>query len=290
MDNEGANEFSEAATEEESVEDNGQNIDPASRARNKTVMLTPEVTGQLRALLNRENGSSKQSTPDNINPLSDILPPIGREEPASVVADPLEGIGRREATIQSGELPVLSGGHVQSATQNGEYHSEQSVADVSEEPHRSVMAKPVFAVNPAATANSVFNQQNTASARSVTSKIVGFLINFDDNEYGDVIEIRKGRWLLTSRPTDQGNYIIVDDPSISPLHAIIRATDSGSIQILDQLSEHGTGVISSGEEEEVDIAGTMVNVSHGDLVRFGLRYYIVCVVPEVSIPDAAEDA
>ena len=108
---------------------------------------------------------------------------------------------------------------------------------------------------------------------------MGFLITFDADQNGDVFEIRSGRWLLTSRPTDHGDYILVQDESISPLHAIIRASAEGKIQVLDQLSEFGTAVIRKGSDTEEDTTGTMVNVEHGDIVRFGKRKFVVCVVP-----------
>ena len=111
------------------------------------------------------------------------------------------------------------------------------------------------------------------------TKIVGFLISFDADQNGDVYEIRSGRWLLTSRPTDHGDYILIQDESISPLHAIIRATGEGRIQVLDQLSEFGTAVVRKGSEDEEDSTGTMVNVDHGDTVRFGKRKFTVCLVP-----------
>lgn len=119
------------------------------------------------------------------------------------------------------------------------------------------------------------------AARPAATKIVGFLVSMDKDKNGEVYEIRAGRWVLTSRPTDHGDYILIDDESISPLHAIIRATKDGKIQVLDQLSEHGSGVISVGSDEEEDAAGSTVTVAHGDTIRFGNRFFTVCMIPAI---------
>jgi hypothetical protein len=111
------------------------------------------------------------------------------------------------------------------------------------------------------------------------SKIIGFFISFDKSENGEVYEIRSGRYMLSSRSAGQEDYIIIQDESISALHAIVRATDDGKIQILDQLSEFGTGVTPLGKATEDDVSGSMVSVKHGDSVRFGKRKFIVCCVP-----------
>jgi pSer/pThr/pTyr-binding forkhead associated (FHA) protein len=129
-----------------------------------------------------------------------------------------------------------------------------------------------------------------APERSPKSRIVGFFISFDKLENGEVFEIRVGRWLLTSRTTDHGDNILIDDESVSPLHAIVRATSEGKLQVLDQLSEFGTGVTRVGSSNEDEVAGAMVNLSHGDKVRFGKRHFVVCIVPKVEKDSAADTA
>ncbi len=114
------------------------------------------------------------------------------------------------------------------------------------------------------------------------TKVMGFLVSFDKEAVGEIYEIRIGRWLITSRPTDHGDYLLVSDETVSPLHAILRATKEGKVQILDQLSEFGTGVTRAGQSEEVEITGSLETINHGDLVRFGQRHFVVCIVPQVS--------
>ena len=134
--------------------------------------------------------------------------------------------------------------------------------------------------------NAPAEQAKTATVPAVpvqkapASKVVGFLVSYDKDAHGEVYEVRAGRWLLTSRPTDHGDYILVNDESISPLHAIVRATKEGKIQVLDQLSEFGTGVIRAGAEQEEEVAGAMVGVDHGDSIRFGERFFVVVTIPK----------
>ncbi len=137
---------------------------------------------------------------------------------------------------------------------------------------------------PAAKAGSVIQ-----AAKPAATKIIGFLVSMDKDKNGEVYEIRAGRWVLTSRPTDHGDYILINDESISPLHAIIRATKDGKIQVLDQLSEHGSGVISVSSDEEEDAAGSTVTVEHGDTVRFGARFFTVCMIPAIRHIASSEE-
>lgn len=136
------------------------------------------------------------------------------------------------------------------------------------------------ATNPTPTATPMPEMTPPAGKKAApTTKIVGFLISYDENEFGEVFEIRAGRKLITSRPTDHGEYLLIDDPTVSPLHAILRATKEGKVQVLDQLSEYGTGVIRSGEEdEEIEVSGGLEEVFDGDVIRFGEREFHVCMV------------
>ena len=113
-------------------------------------------------------------------------------------------------------------------------------------------------------------------------RLVGLLVSYDVREEGEIFEIRSGRFLITSRPTDNGDYLLINDASVSPLHAIVRATEDGKIQVLDQLSEFGTGLRRSGGEEEEEVAGGLATVSHGDTVRFGKRLFVVVSIPKVQ--------
>jgi len=217
--------------EEVSKPDNSQGSLASSRARNKTVMLTPELTGQVRALLGGEGGKKPH------DPLADILPPASGSGSADSWHSPGAGATEKNPT-----------GPMQSPATGALPRGGQAI-------------------------------QARAAA---SSKIIGFLVSFDTSEFGEVFEIRVGRWLVSSRGTEHGDSILIADDSISPLHAILRATEDGKVQILDQLSEFGTGVQSAGSVEEKEVTGSMVDVGHGDKVRFGKRHFVVCVVPELE--------
>lgn len=263
--------------EEETGEEEAATTGTSSRARNRTVLLTPEITGQVRSMLGGGGEPARERTARD--PLADLLPPLsGTESPS-----PRPSKMFQESQPDYGsDLPSETGRAVEDdrdPTGKMRLSGQTRVQNVQPQP------APSFSVKPAARQQA----QSNVVARSPQSKIVGFLISFDHNKFGEVYEIRAGRWLLTSRPTDHGDYILIDDETISPLHAIIRATREGVVQILDQLSEYGTAVVSAGSTEEQEVTGSLVGVDHGDVVRFGERRFVVCMVPEVSIPSSGSD-
>ncbi len=263
--------------EEENGEEEAASTSTSSRARNRTVLLTPEITGQVRSMLG--GGSEQKRERGGRDPLADLLPPLAGNE--SSEPRPSQMFQESQSDYGS-DIPSETGlpSHEDDRDPTGKMRlgAQTQVHSVQPKP------APSFSVKPASTPAAA-----PAVMQAPKSKIVGFLVSFDNNEFGEVYEIRAGRWLLTSRPTDHGDFILIDDETISPLHAIIRATRDGAIQILDQLSEYGTAVISSGSDEEKEVTGSLVGVDHGDVVRFGERRFVVCRVPEVSLPSSEGD-
>lgn len=289
----------------------------ASRARNRTVMLTPEMTGQVRALLYQDQGEATPAADDaRRDPINELLPPVDwsrpdRQNPPAFGGDTArepnmatDDFGRDltpHADLERGERSGSTGKISQAPIQEALAH--QSAAPEAVRRQAPAAGGPGFSVNAASSGS---GRQNAAPAASPgigarrfgadprqqkpapTSRIVGFLISFDKEKNGEVHEIRAGRWLVTSRPTDQGEYLLIEDPSVSPLHAIVRATKDGKIEVLDQLSEFGTSVIKGGTGEEIDAAGVRVAVGHGDIVRFGERAFIICTVPKLASMDEDE--
>lgn len=113
------------------------------------------------------------------------------------------------------------------------------------------------------------------------TKLIGFLVSFDVEPNGEVSELRVGRWILTNKVVSDSNCVVVVDDSISQLHAIVRVTADGKVQILDQLSEVGTGITRVGSEEEEELVGAMALVGHGDKIRFGKRIFYLCLLPSI---------
>jgi hypothetical protein len=250
----------DAETEEESRNS------AASRARNKTVMLSPEIAGQVRAKISGDDSTAT-------DPFSQLLPPMG-DAPANGPA------------VSEKPKAMNSGVHTEKSDEWG-----QRVGASFAAPSTPPAAPQFLKSEPAAPVAERTNfSVNKSAARRVEqqprgSKIIGFMVSFDKDENGEVFEIGAGRWLLTSRPTDHGEFILINDESISPLHAIIRATSEGKVQVLDQLSEFGTGVTKAGEDEEVEVAGSMIAVGHGDTVRFGKRVFTIVMVPVPAAND-----
>ena len=118
-----------------------------------------------------------------------------------------------------------------------------------------------------------------SAARAVREEmppIVGFIVSYDRHASGEVYELRLGRWIVSSSATMSDNFLVIDDESISQNHATLRIKSGTDIQLIDQFSEHGTGVIhSGGTEEESLIVGA---IGHADIIRFGHRSFHVSIV------------
>ncbi|MBN8548663.1 MAG: FHA domain-containing protein [Deltaproteobacteria bacterium] len=201
----------------------------SSRARNRTVMLTPEITGQVRARIAQE--LEQGYTTPGAKP-SAAFEAAGSPLPASTYAP----AGQRSASDTGDFKPVAP-----------------------------AAAAPVQSSKPGITW-----QKET--------KIVGFLISFDSNPNGDVYELRSGRVMITSQAAPGSNCLVVKDDSVSPMHAIMRVSSSGEIQVLDQLSEFGTKIQRFGSTEEEQLSGDKGAVEHGDIIKFGNRKFHVCII------------
>lgn len=290
----------------ESAEDK-KKAGAASRARNRTVMLTPEMTGHVRALLQKDPEAGFTKETPHTDPLEELLPPLNewehheargvkegstgrmnREEPAAEKAnswEPEHNPGNSASSLRAVEAkPAHAEPHRWEAEQD---HAPKNPTFTV---NRTAAAKTAPASTPRAPRSpQEAGRQAAVSISGEKTKIVGFLVSFDKEKVGEVFEIRTGRWLVTSRPTDHGDYILIPDESISPLHAILRATKDGKIQVLDQLSEFGTGVMRAGAKQETEIAGGLESISHGDTVRFGERTFVICVVPPGAVLPKSEE-
>ena len=333
----------------------------SSRARNRTVMLTPEMTGHVRALLYNDEGQHDQSQeliphPDSRpDPVNDILSPSSgwsRPErpdaqsnagfsspiipdfgPAPVADAPPLGTGFNSAVNPGYEnpqgssqgsagrptafgSPTIQGGLGQGNLGQGGFGfsgtapfqgsaGARGLAGV--QPPKVEAPQPPNALPPrkdratqrfsTPEMETGFGEHQAGMEQAVQpqrrtggGKVIGFLVSFDGDENGECFDVRSGRLLITCRPTDQGDYILINHETISPLHAIIRATKEGKVEVLDQLSEYGTGITRAGQEEEIEVAGARMVLQHGDVLRFGERRFIVCLVPVVkaSAPKSSE--
>ncbi len=220
MDNDKHSEFEEAQEADRPNES-------APRARNRTVMLTPDITGEVRARLAQELGQSA-STP----------------------------------TARSGVFENAGSSYRPAAEANARgFLAPQANAT----PAHTFVAP---AVRP----------KGECAVWTQEAPLVGFLVSFDQNQNGTVYELRTGRIIVTSEAPSGGNYILVSDSTVSPQHAIMRISQNGEIQVLDQLSEFGTRVQRFGSEEEQELSGEKTSLDHGDIIKFGNRKFHVCVI------------
>ncbi|RMG43711.1 MAG: FHA domain-containing protein [Candidatus Dadabacteria bacterium] len=236
MDNEKNIDFEDAGKSEENEFQSGT----ASRARNRTVMLTPEITGEVRARLAQDLGHS-------------VEPPA-----------------------QTG--PVNSGGIPRSPTPAGSYSANSVVPDAGDGFQRPTTNN-YAAPQPAAAQQPKSVVPGEGVVWTKESPIVGFLVSYDKDPNGQVFELRNGRLIVTSEAPGTGNFIVLNDESVSPMHAILRISGDGNLQVLDQLSEFGTRIKRANSEEEEELSGDKSTLAHGDCIKFGNRSFYVCVVP-----------
>jgi len=205
-------------------------------------MLTPEITGEVRARFARDTGegsSSQAAAPDPHVPSSPFQGssylPAGRAQPHR------EG-ERERAPYQ----------HTQSAPSSSAPQSRQAASSAPAKGDRVIWAK--------------------------EGRLVGFMVSFDNNPNGEVFDLRCGRLIVTSEAAGNGNFLVISDESVSPMHAILRMGEDNQAQILDQLSEHGTIIKRMGKDEEERLSGDKTVIGHGDLIRFGKRNFHVCMI------------
>ena len=221
----------------------------STRARNRTVMLTPEITGQVRARLAQElEGGSGSSG-------NDFGTPTGRNSEAP--SSPRPGASFASLPSPGGDTGPQSFTTPVAKPVGGGYSDPTPIRESSSR------AKPV---------------SNQRMVWTKETPVVGFLVSFDANPNGEIFELRSGRLIVTSEPAAGGSYMVVEDSSVSPMHAILRISTTGEVQVLDQLSEFGTHIKRFGVEEEEHISGEKSSIEHGDIIKFGNRTFHVCIL------------
>lgn len=200
-------------------------------------MLTPEITGEVRARLAQDMGAQEQ--------------PTQPQQPTPQTPAP----GVSEASSQ-----LFGQGSVQQQPPAG-HTPPQTLPQPS---------APAPTPTPAPTGDAVIWAK--------PAPIAGFLVSYDNDENGEVFELRAGRLIVTSETPGSGNYLVLSDESVSPMHAIVRVSSEGDVQILDQLSEFGTRILRARTDDEEDLSGEKSDLFHGDVVSFGERSFSVCLV------------
>lgn len=228
---------------------NKKGKESAARARNRTVMLTPEMTGKMRAELFSPGDTVPLDCEDGMSRVPTSSTPPLPTEPTRDARD-----------VEAGWVD---------AAQHRNVSSKYAEYDVN---------RPELPV-PVATGVDFPRNEGEMLMRYVKeSKVVGFLVTYDKNNDGEFIPLRVGRLVVTSEPGASGNALFINDKSVSPMHAIIRIGQSGEVQILDQLSEFGTRIQRFHNNQEDQLSGDKGDLGHGDIVWFGDRSFTVCFV------------
>lgn len=108
--------------------------------------------------------------------------------------------------------------------------------------------------------------------------LVGFLVSFDADPKGMFVELREGRMIVTSESVGAAPCLVIEDSSVSPMHAIMRISSGEPVYILDQLSEFGTRIIHADSGKDEALSGEKGVARHGDIVFFGEKKFHVCLV------------
>jgi hypothetical protein len=282
---------------------NGKKGEGTIRARNKTVMLSPELAGQVRAKMaselaknkpavavenqgglhrptikspvqetsaaQRSGSVSRPEAPTSIrrsstpSSTSVITPPVARPRDAEPVKPYQQEVVYRDEPVRMQEPespePVVSGYDLQMEEVSGEHLKAESVK-----------------TDPA----------SLKVTYTKKTKVIGFLVSYDNDVEGEFVVLRVGRLMVTSDAgssaqdgsTGQWNVLVIPDDTVSGMHAIMKV-QVGELHVLDQLSEHGTRIVKAGTTEVEELSQARGVAAHGDKIQFGKRTFVVCMVP-----------
>lgn len=280
------------------------------RARNKTVMLSPELAGQVRAKMASELAKNKpQVTVENQGGIHRPRS-VAMEQPAAARPSPINrpeaptSVRRNPSSTPSGVITPTPPASLarnkeepiaRSPVKENVYREEPIIVP---EPQQGESKEPSYEMHAEEVPQKIVKQdvpmrteapKADKSGLKVTytkkSKVIGFLVSFDKDPEGEVVVLRVGRLMVTSDSGasqegsgGQWNMLIIPDESISGMHAIMKI-QAGELHVLDQLSEHGTKIIKAGSNEVIELTQARGVANHGDTLQFGERSFVVCMLP-----------
>lgn len=304
-------------------------VERAPRARNRTVVLSAEITNQVRARLPQEKA-----------PPSAVEASISHQQKREPVLE--ESVRARPAVSAEAEAPIRNSAMATPVTpdiveavreidaerpRSAATHQQASETPVSRREGGAPPARKGVAMRaPAPGARNVVGRERgvspvgvrppapsrvepqppseqTRSARELVSgldyaasaegsdvvhsqaivwvpktRLVGFLVSFDRSPTGEAFELRSGRFSVSSKATGQPNTLVIEDDTVSDAHAVVRVSPRGEIQVLDNLSQHGTRIKRFGSGEPLEISGEKASLEDGDVVSFGSRSFEICLI------------
>jgi hypothetical protein len=106
--------------------------------------------------------------------------------------------------------------------------------------------------------------------------LIGWFVHFGPDKTCQAIEIQSGRYFI-GREKIKDSDLIIDHESVSSPHCLISAGIHGQIKVQDLMSEDGTYVRGSDEENFYKYAEP-VSLRHGDWLRLGEYEVLVCLI------------
>jgi hypothetical protein len=110
-------------------------------------------------------------------------------------------------------------------------------------------------------------------------RLAGWLVSYEQPD-GEAIELREGKFFVTSSSLKQTD-LILDDSSISTPHAMVRVGAEGKLWVQDLMSERGV-FVRSGRRDNYRRQEEPFEVENGDWLRFGDVEFLVSLIAHVG--------
>lgn len=107
-------------------------------------------------------------------------------------------------------------------------------------------------------------------------RLFGWLVSYESPD-GRSIELREGKFFITGSSI-RGTDLVIEDPSISTPHALMSVSSEHGLLLQDLMSERGV-FVRSGERGQYKREDGVVELKHGEWVRFGDVEFLLTVVP-----------
>lgn len=179
-----------------------------------------------------------------------VTPVVAKKEPAPVVQKPVPPVVEEPEVVEDDLEEIIE---------------EEPVA-------KPVVAKPAQVVKPAA-------KKKPAAVAQVDGRLFGWLVTYSSPE-GEAIELREGRFFVTSSSLKDTD-LILEDESVSTPHAMVTVSVDSGLVVQDLMSERGVFVRRRGAgvyEREAE----PTEIQNGDWVRFGDVEFLVSLIPYVG--------
>ncbi|MCS6893007.1 MAG: hypothetical protein NZO16_00310 [Deltaproteobacteria bacterium] len=241
----------------------------STRAKNKTMMLSPEFTSKFRSQVLAELDEVEKSE-EKTRKIT-----LGKQNILKVPT--FESSDLEPSEKQTVSTHEKSFEKPQDSTSLS-FHTNREPSDPEDQGKRLASNTETSKSNTYASATSNCGQTISFSYYGKKGKLLGFLITYHFNEEGEFYPLYQGR-VIVSNDLDgsrNANYMVIKDPSINPFHAIMKVSE-GKILVLDQLSESGTEITKlSGEK--VSLSGDKAEIECKEKVKFGDVEFVALLI------------